>query len=147
MLFMYMCVLCVYFVSSLLCVLQLLPYLRAEISSLQTGQYTPWPWIILKMIMLFYDTIKVINIAVCKITLDKYDFLKTSSVTQILRTRRTLLHTSKINWGIIISQNLCVQGLYPTSWILNNWKMQRFGNWICFSLQVSEGRQLLCSTP
>jgi hypothetical protein len=41
------------------------------------------------------------------------------------------------------TQDYWVFGLCPSSGILRNLRTQRFGNWICFHLQV-RGRHLLC---
>jgi hypothetical protein len=42
------------------------------------------------------------------------------------------------------TQTHWVCGLCPLSGIVNNYKMQHFGNWIYFHLQVKGGRHLLC---
>jgi hypothetical protein len=43
--------------------------------------------------------------------------------------------------------NHCVSGLCPSFGILNNLKIQCFGNWICFRLQAIAGRHLICWVP
>jgi hypothetical protein len=42
------------------------------------------------------------------------------------------MHNNQKHW---------VSGLYPSSGILNSYKA-RFGNWVCFRIQVRGGRKL-----
>jgi hypothetical protein len=45
------------------------------------------------------------------------------------------------------TQNHWIYGFCSTSRIVNNYKAQRFVNWICFCLQVKGGRHMLSWVP
>jgi hypothetical protein len=49
--------------------------------------------------------------------------------------------------GTSYKQNHRGYGLSPSSGILNNWEIQRFGNCITFRLQMKGGRHLLSWVP
>jgi hypothetical protein len=43
-----------------------------------------------------------------------------------------------------VFQNHSASGLVPTSGAINNYKTQRFGNWVWFHFLVRRGRHLIC---
>jgi hypothetical protein len=53
-----------------------------------------------------------------------------------------IMHIIRTNF-----QTYSVSGLFPSSGILNSYKTLRFGNWICFHLQVIGARHLLFWVP